>query len=294
MCTDGTCRIGSSSSGGFGLRLGAGPSIGRSSSVKSNHLTTQSKITGDSAFLKPDFSNVTHARGVLFVVTGEKYTTAAVAAAYSVAETNPWVGIAICSDQDISDGPFHYVVKMEPGASRRKHEYVGKSPFQETLYLDSDIRVTTDLGDMFRLLEKFDMAGAHVRFRESPDRLRSFRADIPKAFPQINCGVLLYKKCPSVEALFADWCRIYDEGGFKRDQIPFREALWNSAVRFYVLAPEYNKRYVPLTRFGGEPPPKILHLKGYNSRSLVVKVLLSIALWPTWRRISSARRRQAK
>ena len=238
--------------------------------------------------MKPDFSNVTHEKGVMFVVTGDKYNDAASEAAQSVAKTNPGLGIAICSDREIDGGPFHYAMKMAPGASRRKHEYLGLSPFRETLYLDSDTRVTTDIQDLFRLLEKYDMAGAHVRFRESPGRLRSFSLDIPKAFPQINCGVLLYKKCDAVDALFADWRRIYEKGEFKRDQLPFREALWQSNVKFYVLAPEYNKRWIPISGLGGEPPPKILHLKGFNSRSPFMKAALALALIPTWRRIRAA------
>jgi hypothetical protein len=238
--------------------------------------------------LKPDFSKATHERGVLFVVTGDKYNAAARESAQSVADTNPGLGIAICSDQEVNDGPFHYAMKMEPGASRRKHEYLGQTPFRETLYLDSDTRVTTDIGDFFRLLEKYDMAGAHVRFRENPDRVKTYSASIPKAFPQINCGVLLYRKCAAVEALFTEWRRIYEAGGFRRDQLPFREALWTSAVRFYVVGPEYNKRWIPLTALGGEPPPKILHIKGFNSRSPWMKLFLSIALISARRRIRKA------
>ena len=249
---------------------------------------------GVEGLVSSDFPNVTHERGVLFIVTGAKYTSAAVEAAQSVADTNPQLGIALFTDQPVKDGPFHYVAQMGEGSSRRKHEFVARSPFKETLYLDSDTRVTTSLDDLFRLLEKFDMAGAHVRFRESPKRLVSYSSDIPRAFPQINCGVMLYRKCQQVDDLFADWCRIYDEGGFKRDQIPFREALWRSSLRFYVFGPEYNKRYIPLSRFGGEPPPTILHLKLYNSRNPIVHLGIRLALIPTWRRIRKAERQLSK
>jgi hypothetical protein len=245
-------------------------------------------------FVTSEFHNVTHERGVLFIVTGARYVSAAAEAARSVAATNPALGIALFTDQPVSGAPFHYVAQMGGGASRRKHEFVSRSPFRETLYLDSDVRVTTDLSDLFRLLEKFEMAGAHVRFREKTKRLQSHAADIPRAFPQINCGVLLYRKCPNVDALFADWCRIYDEGGFTRDQIPFREALWRSSVRFYVFGPEYNKRYIPLSGFGGEPPPKILHLKPYNSRNPLVHLAIRVALIPAWRRIRAASRTLAE
>lgn len=240
-----------------------------------------------------EFTNVTHDRGVLFVSTGAKHTAAAAEAAQAVAETNPSLGIAIFTDQPVSGAPFHYVARMGEGASRRKHEFIALTPFRETLYLDSDARVTTDLTDFFRLLEKYEMAGAHVRLREAPKRLKALSADIPRAFPQINCGVMLYKRCANVDHLFAEWRRLYTEGGFTRDQTPFREALWRSDVRFYVVGPEYNKRDIPVFGFGREPPPKILHIKSYNSRSPWVKLALAIATWPARRRIRAANRLQS-
>ena len=229
-----------------------------------------------------------HEAGALFIVTGAHYTAAAIAAAHSVAKTNPWLNIGIFSDQPVTDRVFHFVGRIADGSTRRKHEYVGCSPFQKTLYLDSDIRVTSDLHDLFGLLEKFEMAGAHVRFRERAKRLRQHLIDIPQAFPQINCGVLLYKKCPNVDVLFRLWCDIYKAGNFTRDQIPFREALWQSDIKFYVFGPEYNKRFIPFIGLGGEPTPFILHIKGFNSRSRLLRATINALIWPTLLR---ARRR---
>ncbi len=147
--------------------------------------------------------------GVLFVVTGAHYTAAAGDAARSVAQTNPWLKIGIFSDQDVTDPVFTFVGKIQGDDSRRKHEYVGQSPFANTLYLDSDVRVIDDLSDLFRLLERYEMAGAHVRYRSVPKRLRKNKLDLPQAFPQINCGVLLYRKCGRVDALFQSWIDIY-------------------------------------------------------------------------------------
>jgi hypothetical protein len=203
-------------------------------------------------------------RGVLFVVTGARYTAAACDAARSVAATNPWLGLGIYTDQEFSDPLFDFIGRIDESASRLKHEYVGKSPFRETLYLDSDVRITSDLRDLFRILQRYEIAGAHVRYRSSPKRLRKHRLDLPQAFPQINCGVLLYKNCDSVAALFKSWTEIYRQGGFTRDQIPFREALWLSDVKFYVLGPEYNTRNVPLLPFGKKPLPVILHINAFN------------------------------
>jgi hypothetical protein len=228
-------------------------------------------------------------KGVLFVVTGPHYTAAAVSAAFSVRATNPWLKLGIYSDQELDASLFHFVGKIDQAQSRQKHLYVARSPFYATLYLDSDVRVTSDLKDLFRLLERFEMAGAHVRYRSSEKRLKKFKLDLPRAFPQINCGVLLYKKCENVDALFRNWQELYREGNFTRDQIPFREALWLSNVKFYILGPEYNERNIPLP-FSKKPLPLILHIHAFHSASRFKRLALHVCLWPTRLRLRRAAR----
>ncbi len=222
--------------------------------------------------------------GVLFVVTGAQWTKAATEAARSVAAANPWLKIGIFTNQEEVDPLFHFVGRIHQGDIRCKHEYVGRSPFAQTLYLDSDVRVVGDLKDIFRLLERYEMAGAHVRYRSSPRRLGKYQIDIPQAFPQINCGVLLYKKCPAVDALFTSWTELYREGGFTRDQIPFREALWRSQVKFYVLAPEYNTRNIPLLP-SKNPLPVILHINALHSPSRLKRLRTVLLLVPVRARL---------
>ena len=229
--------------------------------------------------------------GVLFVVTGVHYTTAAMQAARSVALTNPWLKIGIFSDQDVTDPVFTFVGKILGDDSRRKHEYIGQSPFTNTLYLDSDVHVTDDLSDLFRLLERYEMAGAHVRYRSGPRRLVKNKLDLPQAFPQINCGVLLYRKCERVDALFQSWIDIYREDGFTRDQVPFREALWQSDIRFYVFGPEYNMRNIPFWP-SKHPLPLILHIKAFHSKSWARRFLNKLVLMPVLGRVRRARARQ--
>jgi hypothetical protein len=231
--------------------------------------------------------------GVLFVVTGAHYTAAAEQAARSVAQTNPWLKIGIFSDQEVTDPVFSFVGKIQGEDSRRKHEYVGLSPFSKTLYLDSDVRIVSDLSDLFRLLDRYEIAGAHVRYRSKAKRLRKNKLDLPQSFPQINCGVLLYKKCGAVDALFKLWNDIYVEGGFSRDQIPFREALWQSEVKFYVFGPEYNMRNIPFWP-SKHPLPLILHVNAFHSRSALRRVGLNLLLLPVRRRLANAARIKAQ
>ncbi|MFT3670958.1 hypothetical protein [Aestuariivirga sp.] len=222
--------------------------------------------------------------GVLFVVTGAHWTQSATDAARSVVQSNPWLKIGIFTDQQDVDPLFHFVGRIHAGESRRKHEYVGRSPFSRTLYLDSDVRVTGDLHDLFRLLENYDIAGTHVRYRTSPRRLNKYKIDIPQAFPQINCGVLLYRKSDATERLFRSWITLYNEGGFTRDQIPFREALWTSDARFYAFAPEYNTRRIPIWPNKG-PLPVILHINALHSPKAWKRKLTHLLLMPVMARI---------
>jgi hypothetical protein len=228
--------------------------------------------------------------GVLFIVTGAHFTAAAGEAARSVAQFNPWLKIGIFSDQDVTDPVFSFVGKIQGEDSRRKHEYVGLSPFAKTLYLDSDVRVIDDLSDLFRLLERYEMAGAHVRYRSVPKRLRKNKLDLPQAFPQINCGVLLYRKCERVDKLFQSWIDIYRDDGFTRDQIPFREALWLSDVKFYAFGPEYNMRNIPFWP-SKSPLPLILHIHAFHSKSWLRRFANNLLLIPVLSRVRRARKR---
>jgi hypothetical protein len=226
--------------------------------------------------------------GVLFIVTGAHFTAAAGEAARSVAQTNPWLKIGIFSDQDVTDPVYNFVAKIQGEDGRRKHEYVGLSPFAKTLYLDSDVRVIDDLRDLFRLLERYEMAGAHVRYRSVPKRLRKNKLDLPQAFPQINCGVLLYRKCERVDKLFQCWIDIYRECGFTRDQIPFREALWLSDVNFYAFGPEYNMRNIPFWP-SKSPLPLILHIHAFHAKSWLRRLVNRLLLVPVLNRVNRAR-----
>lgn len=225
-------------------------------------------------------------RGVLFIVTGEFYTGRAVAAAHSVAKSNPDIPIALFTDQTVTDPVFTIVGRIENPHPRSKVDYLNASPFEHTLYLDSDVRVVDGLDDLFRLLERFELAAAHVRYRFNKRRLRIWNLDLPRSFPQLNCGVLLYRNSPDVKKLFADWSSAFQTGNFKQDQFTFRELLWLSSVRFYVFGPEYNTRSLRYSLWRSkEPQPVILHLAGYHARSSLGRFVTSMKLLPTRLRI---------
>jgi len=220
-------------------------------------------------------------RGVLFVVTTAHFTWAATNAARSIARHNPDLPVGIFTDQTEVDPIFAFHGLITPPGGRRKPEYIVKTPWEQTLYLDSDVRITGPLDDLFRVLERYDLAGAQVQYRQYRGRNKIWRIVMPLAFPQINCGVLLFNRVPSVLKLFADWRQGIIDGGFNREQVPFRETLWLSDVRFTTLGPEYNTRSLSYGFWPTKvPQPLILHLKPLHSKWRLRRFLIHIQTGP--------------
>lgn len=181
--------------------------------------------------------------GVVFVASGAFHAAAAIEAAKSVRHSNPWLKVDLFTDADVPTGLFDRVTYFGNGHMRAKVDWLAASRFERTLYLDADTRVVADLAPMFALLDRFDIALAHAHQRAGGRQNLLWKKPVPSGFPQFNGGVILYRRCPSVQAFMADWGQAYHEAGFKWDQITLRELLWLSDLRLYVLPPEYNVRY---------------------------------------------------
>ena len=164
-------------------------------------------------------------------------------------------------------GGFDSFVKLTP----RKHEFWYQDSVryfgemlealhdEELMYLDCDTYACGPMNEVFELLERFDFVGAHAPLRETT-RTRS----APKAFPEINVGVLVFKNNWKVENLFREWgvwYEKYSEFYGNNDQGPLRDALWNWDGRLYVMPPEYNCRWI----FGGFAAYEVRMLHGMGN-----------------------------
>jgi hypothetical protein len=213
---------------------------------------------------------VAETHGILFTATGQRYNAAAIGAAESVRRVSPNLPIALRTDlpDAVPCKLFDHIGKIENGHKRSKVDHLAESPFMRTLYLDTDIRVLKDVTEVFTLLDRFDIALAHAHSRNRALTNQKWRMDLPHSFPQLNGGVILYRKNEAVMNFLADWSKSYREAGFKKDQVTLRELLWRSDLRLYVLPPEYNLRYLRYVYFWGaeEAQPIILHLRRYHDR----------------------------
>jgi Nucleotide-diphospho-sugar transferase len=211
--------------------------------------------------------------GVLFVATGRRYIDAGMRAAATVRRHSPDLGVHLFADWrsqgydfDRDAGPFTSVAEVENPHRRSKIDYLTQTPFDRTLYLDTDTSVRTDITEMFEILDRFDIALCHAHRRNAPNRTKPWRIPLPAAFPQFNTGVLLYRGTAEVIAFLESWRDAFREARFPQDQVTMRELLWLSDLRVATLPPEYNVRFIKYHYLWtkSEATTKILHLQRYH------------------------------
>ncbi|WP_068956860.1 glycosyltransferase [Pararhizobium polonicum] len=186
-------------------------------------------------------------KGIIYVAFGQKYVDEALFSASSVKRHSPSLGITIFTDLPVAHAVFDSVVLIKPTHKFAKVDFIPDSPYDYTLFLDSDTEVVRDITDMFDILDRFDMAAVHDHARKSSrwsNKIPDYAA-IPYGFSEFNTGVLLYRKSEKMQAFFESWrTHFYAnmEGSLGQDQPSFRIAVWHSDVRMHTLPFEFNVR----------------------------------------------------
>jgi len=202
--------------------------------------------------------------GVLYVATGPDYIEEANWASRSAKQHGLQTAL-FCDDAEAAASHFDYVFPLDDP----KQELVDKiepllaSPFERTLFLDTDTFILNDLGDLFSILDAFDIAYAHAPIREHVDASLD---GIPKSFVQPNTGVILYRNEEKMESMVRDWLRIYrrqlqEQSSPPNDQPAFKKAVYESNLRPYILPPALNVRVDKSRLIGGNITAKILHAR---------------------------------
>ncbi|MGF1481368.1 MAG: hypothetical protein ACFB4I_18115 [Cyanophyceae cyanobacterium] len=193
-------------------------------------------------------------KGYLYTATGKQFIQEATRSAQSLRKIDKQAHITLVTDEHLDSGLFDNVVIKPANIQTRKEGLLYKvkniyqsSPYQETLFLDSDTYVCESCDSLFELLEFFDIAIA-------PDPTDPFWAKSPSSLKRIkacapyNTGVIAFKKNQKNETLFREWLDIYQnkiinkEIHRENDQTSFMEAWLKSDAKIYVLAHSWNAR----------------------------------------------------
>lgn len=204
-------------------------------------------------------------KGVVYVATGKKFVDEALISVRSVKKQMPEMSVSLFTD-------LHELVSAPPeGVDSVFHlEEVTKScldkmyplietPYERTLFLDTDTFLCERVDELFDVLDRFDIAAAHP-----PYRVQYTIPHIPECFPEPNTGVIVFRKNDAALVVLKRWPEEYkaqlaSDRKPHHDQHSFRAALYSSRARFLVLPQEYNFRSIGPNFAGKGSKVKIIH-----------------------------------
>jgi hypothetical protein len=179
--------------------------------------------------------------GFLYIATGEDFVQEARISAKTVNRQHQDIPICLISDVEITDDVFDKVITVEEPAYGFEDQIynLSRTPFDQTIYLDTDIYADGSVTDVFDLLDQFDMAVTHNNDGEAwPVE------GVPESFPELSTGVVAYRLTDQFLDFLSIWEDLYFENKQSNEpmqnQPTFRQAVYESDIRFATLRQEYN------------------------------------------------------
>lgn len=217
-------------------------------------------------------------RGVIYVATGRKFVDEALISVRSVNRHMPDVPVSLFTDlHELVSSPLEgvdYVFHITDvtRSCRDKIKPLIDSPYEKTLFLDTDTYLCEPVYDLFEMLDRFDIALA-----QAPDRYQYELPELPACFTELNSGVIAFRKNQQVCDLLELWEKTFlqmldQDTGSYRDQHSLRDALYRSDVRFFVLPSEYNFRTICPNFAGKRCSVKIIHGRHADMERVVARL----------------------
>ena len=182
-------------------------------------------------------------RGVIYVACGDRYRQEAQDSLASLRASNPGLPVLLLTDEPPATPALWDEVRVDPalqGQRNRAKLGMDLAPWERCLFLDTDTYVVGDLGPGFALLDRFEFAG------QQPGGGHHYTLPgLPPSFPEVNSGVLFWRRGERTRALFARWRELFDayareDDARTWDQKSLRMALWESDLRIACLPPQFN------------------------------------------------------
>ena len=220
-------------------------------------------------------------KGVVYVAMGARFVEEAQISARSVRKHMPNLPITLFTDSppDGSDlfDRVAYLTRSGPKPHRDKLVGMMRSPYEQTLFLDTDTFIGADVSEVFEILRHFHMAATlDWGYRDSFPK----GTGVPDAFREFNLGVVFFHRSTAMLDALARALSMYDQLGeqaFGSEQPAFRVVSYDSTLRTAVLSAEYNCRFANFGQVTGEV--KILHgriPRGTHSEHNLATVLARI------------------
>lgn len=207
--------------------------------------------------------------------------------ARTVKSLMPDMSITLVTDADTDTPVFDLIIQTEhyDDPWLYKIDMLAQSPYEETLFLDTDTYACKPFEEIFDLLRRYDVAASIIPLDGQT------HPDLPDYFYAYNTGVILFRQTPQTEQLFADWYDLYLRyvEQEKRldypiltasDQPSFNKAILEADATIFTLPNIYNCRGLNINMVWS--PVKILHLRPtYRDEFVALERLLNhVPHWP--------------
>lgn len=213
--------------------------------------------------------------GFLYAASGESFLDEAIGSSKSLKKYCPEIKQAVFTDLrnvkraekyfdiviPIENPQFNFVDKIKP---------ITLSPFDKTIFLDTDTFIVSDISSLFDILDSYDFFACF-----SPGREQLPSSCIPAYFPEFNSGVIGYNSSESARKTLESWLEIYSDtfsSVTTFDQPALRQALFQSKASIFCLPHEYNFRITSPNILPPTTNIKILHGRHGNMRKLILNM----------------------
>jgi len=239
--------------------------------------------------------------GAIYLVTGKKiYLDEAVFSAKSLKKHCPDIPITLFTDNsNIKEDCFNEIKLIESNIHpfKNKVKHLPMSPYEFTIYLDTDTKVVQPVNEIFDWLHEYDLGVANIPHRER-DR-NSVGLINHNQLNKYNTGVIVYKKSERTKKFFDKWFNnliSQDEtdmwSGHYGDQHYFNKLIEENyhtecQVKLKILPTEiYNARRYQIKKLkkaGEMDIIKIIHMHGLHFSPL------NRFLWKAYRKLKNQR-----
>jgi len=200
-------------------------------------------------------------RGILYVAIGDQFLQEANQAAARAARTTD-LPISIVTHRDVNPDFYDQVIVDEnPTYSvSDKSRNLLKSPYEETLYMDSDTFMVEEVTGIFDCLQESSLA-VTLDPHEGSLYSGNYNVDdaIPQSFPEFQTGVIVYRQHRETQEFIENWVNNHPGPDYP-DQLSFRKTLYERDLDIDLFSARYNALMANVVN----GPVKIIHDNNRN------------------------------
>jgi alpha-N-acetylglucosamine transferase len=219
-------------------------------------------------------------KGFLYIAFGNKYLQEVEISARSLKRFTKFSVCVITDDATFSSSYIDEIIIAETMTGfTSKIIGLAKTPFEQTVFLDSDTFVCAQIDQLFDILDLFDMAMAVERNNHSYSFIAKYKPDFKisyeNVFPEYNTGVIVYKENAAVKGLLSDWLEMHNTLQFKADMPSFRETFMQHIGKVNIASLPFEYNYFGTHSFGfAHSEIKVIHERFGEKWNTLTRVML--------------------